>query len=127
MDRQTYLKLIEPAVALVARKGEDYNANTIQLAEYFPFKDKSYQQMLHMKVLRMRSLLDKGSAPNFDSMLDSVYDLLNYAVFYLEYLESLPKEPTILQSQEMARAIAAQNVGMTSGLNKPYRAPHEQV
>ena len=47
--------------------------------------------MLHMKVLRMRSLLDKGSAPNFDSMLDSVYDLLNYTVFYLAYLEALPK------------------------------------
>jgi len=93
MDRQKYLKLIEPAIKLVDRKGEDYN-QTISLHEYFPFKDASYQQMLHMKVLRMRSLLGKGSAPNFDSMLDSLYDLLNYAVFYLEYLENQPKVPT---------------------------------
>lgn len=94
MDRLKYLELIEPAIKLVDRKGEDYN-QTISLHEYFPFKDASYQQMLHMKVLRMRSLLGKGSAPNFDSMLDSVYDLLNYAVFYLEYLERQPKAPVI--------------------------------
>lgn len=108
MDRQRFLELIEPAIKLVARKGEDYNASTIQLAEYFPFKDKSYQQMLHMKVLRMRSLLDKGSAPNFDSLLDSLYDLINYSVFYLEYLEQLDKQetkPEVLQT----------------GLNKPYK------
>lgn len=88
MDRMQFLKLIEPAIRLVDRKGEDYNANAIQLHEYFPFGDMSYQQMIHMKVLRMRSLLGKGSAPNFDSLLDSVYDLVNYSVFYLEFLES---------------------------------------
>lgn len=92
MDRQKYLALIEPAVKLVASKGEDYN-NTIGLHEYFPFRDASYQQMLHMKVLRMRSILSKGSAANYDSMLDSVHDLLNYAVFYLEYLESVAPPP----------------------------------
>lgn len=92
MDRQKYLALIEPAVKLVDRKGEDYN-NTIGLHEYFPFRDASYQQMLHMKVLRMRSILGKGSAANFDSMLDSVYDLINYSVFYLEYLESVTPPP----------------------------------
>ena len=92
MDRQKFLELIEPAIKLVDRKGEDYN-NTISLHEYFPFKDVSYQQMLHMKVLRMRSILEKGSAANFDSMLDSVYDLVNYAVFYLEYLDSVAPPP----------------------------------
>ena len=111
MDRLRFLELIEPAVKLVARKGEDYNANTIELKEYFPFKDKSYQQMLHMKVLRMRSLLDKGSAPNFDSLTDSIYDLINYAVFYLDYLE--PKK----------EVHPAMNAGMTdtSGLTKAWR------
>jgi hypothetical protein len=108
MDRQRFLELIEPAVALVARKGEDYNANAIQLHEYFPFKDKSYQQMLHMKVLRMRSLLDKGSEPNFDSLLDSVYDLVNYAVFYLDYLQPTDK---VIPPTEIK----------TMGLNKAWR------
>lgn len=92
MDRQKYMALIEPAVKLVAAKGEDYN-NAIGLHEYFPFHDVSYMQMLHMKVLRMRSIHAKGSAANFDSMLDSVHDLINYAVFYLEYLESVAPPP----------------------------------
>lgn len=93
MDRVRFLTLIEPAIKLVDKKGEDYNASTVQLVDYFPFKDKSYQQMLHMKVLRMRSLLDKGSAPNFDSLLDSLYDLINYSVFYLDYLNAKDKTP----------------------------------
>ena len=109
MDRLRFLELIEPALKLVVSKGQDYNANAIQLAEYFPFKDKSYQQMLHMKVLRMRSLLDKGSAPNHDSLLDSVYDLVNYAVFYLDYLE--PKE----------------TVSGTSPLSKAWKDPNVKV
>lgn len=113
MDRQRFLELIEPALKLVVSKGEDYNANAIQLKEYFPFKDKSYQQMLHMKVLRMRSLLDRATPPNHDSLLDSVYDLVNYTVFYLDYLN--PKD------FELAKAQAAQNTGMTSGLSHPYR------
>ncbi len=92
MDRKKFLALIEPAIKLVDRKGEDYN-NTIGLHEYFPFKDASYQQMLHVKVLRMRSILGKGAEANFDSMLDSAYDLLNYTVFYLEYLESVAPPP----------------------------------
>ncbi len=88
MDRKKYLALIEPAVKLIEQKNQDYN-NTIGLHEYFPFKDASYQQMLHVKVLRMRSILSKGSEANFESMLDSVHDLLNYTVIYLEYLESV--------------------------------------
>lgn len=105
MDRVRFLTLIEPAIKLVASKGEDYNASTIQLVDYFPFKDKSYQQMLHMKVLRMRSLLDKGSAPNFDSLLDSLYDLINYSVFYLDYLSTKDKAPEY------------------KGLSKPWKGP----
>lgn len=102
MDRLRFLELLEPAIVLVDRKGEDYN-HAVKLHDYFPFKDRSYQQMMHMKVLRMRSLLDKGSTPNFDSLLDSVYDLINYSVFYLDYLQQHPK------------------VDVSSGLYKPWR------
>ena len=92
MDRAEYLKLLEPAIVMVAKKGQDYN-NAIQLHEYFPFADASYQQMIHLKTFRMRSSLNKGSAPNYDSIKDSVYDLINYAVFYLAYLETLKEAP----------------------------------
>jgi len=90
MHKAKYLALIEPAITLVEHKGDDYN-NTIRLEEYFPFGDASYQQMIHMKVLRMRSVLNKGSAPNYDSVLDSLYDLMNYAVFYIDYINQKDK------------------------------------
>jgi len=104
MDRAKFLSLIEPAIKLIDRKGEDYN-NVVALEEYFPFKDQSYQQMLHMKVLRMRSVLGKKSAPNFDSLVDSAYDLINYTVFYLDYLA---KEKPSAETQP-------------NGLGTPYR------
>ena len=91
MNRQDYLDLINPAILMVAKKGEDYN-NAVTLHEYFPYGDFSYQQMMHVKMLRMRSLIEKGKAANFDSLSDSIYDLINYAVFYLDFLAKLAED-----------------------------------
>ena len=85
MNRERYLALINPAIALVIKKGEDYNGGP-QLHQYFPFKDKSYIQMIHLKALRLVSLADNPK-PNFEGTLDTLYDLLNYTTFYLDYLE----------------------------------------
>jgi hypothetical protein len=88
MNREQYLKLIEPALRLVDSKGQDYNRNTIALHEYFPFGHKSYVQMIHLKATRLRSLVENAElAPNYDKIDDTLYDLLNYIVFYLERLE----------------------------------------
>lgn len=86
MDTQHYLAVIKPAMDMVVKKHEDYNTG-VQLTDYFPFGDLSYIQMLHVKILRLRSLQEKGSA-NFESKLDTVHDLINYAVFYAEYLKA---------------------------------------
>lgn len=87
MDRQRYLDLINPAIVLVQKKHEDYNKG-LQLAEYFPFGDASYVQMLHVKQCRLLSLVSTDSMENFESKKDTVLDLINYAVFYLAYLEA---------------------------------------
>lgn len=89
MDRARYLELINPAIVLVQKKHEDYNQGEASLTQYFPFGDYSYIQMTHLKALRLVSLasLGEGSAPNYDSIKDTVLDLINYAVFYLDYLE----------------------------------------
>ena len=88
MDRARYQELISPAIAMVIKKGEDYNS-AVKLDDYFPFGDCSYIQMIHHKSTRLVSLanLERGAAPNFESIQDTVLDLLNYAVFYLNYLE----------------------------------------
>jgi len=90
MDKNTYLNLIQPAIDMVVKKHQDYNTG-ISLEDYFPFQDASYVQMLHVKTLRLRSLARTGK-PNYESALDSVYDLINYAVFYAKFLrEQGPK------------------------------------
>jgi len=86
MNRQEYLDLINPAVVMVAKKGEDYNSGP-KLEDYFPFGDFSYVQMIHLKALRLVSLVYKVQ-PNFESKKDTLYDLLNYVVFYLDFLEN---------------------------------------
>jgi len=91
MDGKLYDMLVNQAKALVIRKGEDYNV-AVDLHDYFPFGDMSYVQMLHMKVTRLRSLtavIANGGEPNFDSVLDTTLDLLNYTVFYLDYLQQV--------------------------------------
>jgi len=86
MDRQRYTDLIAPAIALVVKKGEDYNS-VVELKDYFPFGDISYIQMIYMKALRLVSLAE-NTAPNFEGKLDTVLDLINYCVFYLDHMRN---------------------------------------
>jgi hypothetical protein len=86
MNKVRYLDLIDPAIKMVAKKGEDYNTGP-KLEDYFPFGDKSYIQMIHLKALRLVSLADNPT-PNFEGKKDTVYDLLNYCAFYLAFLEA---------------------------------------
>jgi hypothetical protein len=85
MNQIEYFGLLEPAQKLVEQKGQDYNQGP-SLHQYFPFGDASYVQMIYLKALRLVSLMEQFS-PNFEGKLDTVYDLVNYCVFYLQYLE----------------------------------------
>ena len=87
MNRQEYLDLINPAVVMVAKKGEDYNTGP-KLEDYFPFGDFSYIQMIHLKALRLVSLAGNPK-PNYEGTKDTLYDLLNYVVFYLAFLKQI--------------------------------------
>lgn len=72
------------------KKGQDYNSGP-QLSDYFPFGHYSYAQMVHLKTTRIRSLLAvlaSGKTPNFEGLLDTLLDLINYTTFYAEALQS---------------------------------------
>lgn len=90
MDRARYLELIGPAIVLVLKKHQDYSKG-LELEQYFPFGDASYVQMLHVKQCRLLSLVSTNTTENFESKKDTVLDLINYAVFYLAYLDNLEK------------------------------------
>jgi predicted HAD superfamily Cof-like phosphohydrolase len=72
-------------------KSQDYQSDgsNISLEEYFPFGDESYVHMINQKCLRVRSCVSSSSTkgPNFESLQDSLVDLINYSSFYYEYLE----------------------------------------
>lgn len=87
MTEEEYQKLIDEAKALVVKKHKDYQNNGVQLYEYFPFGHKSYAQMIHIKATRVRALAD-SHRPTNESVKDTILDLINYAVFYLSWLES---------------------------------------
>ncbi len=82
--------LFRRASEIRRRKGEDYNGQQIEIKDYFPFGHFSYGQMIHLKSLRMISLvrlIGEGKEPNFDGILDTLLDLVNYCAFYGEALE----------------------------------------
>jgi hypothetical protein len=90
MDQNRFKELIQPNIDLMLKKHQDYGSNQggdTPLEDYFPFGDKSYIQMLHVKTLRLVSLTNGNRDPNHEKVADTVRDLINYAVFYLDYLD----------------------------------------
>ena len=77
---------------LQAKKGNDYQnaASTIRQADYYPSGVKTIYEIMHAKMLRIRSLIDvyeqnPNQAPNFESIEDSFKDLINYTSFAASY------------------------------------------
>lgn len=90
MDKVQYMKLIEPAMALVTKKHEDYGDDKLGLHSYFPYGMPSYVQMMHVKTQRLVALTKLARTPNYESVNDTLIDLINYAVFALDYLDKDP-------------------------------------
>lgn len=85
--RQRYLDAIESPLSVAEQKNQDYNSS-VGLEAYFPFRDQSYVQELNKKGLRLVNLVSNPEQDiNFESIVDTVEDLINYAVYYLMYLQ----------------------------------------
>ncbi len=105
MDKSRFLELCTPVAELVERKSADYQNGPVKHAEYFVFGHRSFVQMLRTKVLRLTSLAAAEASPNFESIDDSVQDLLAYTVFYLDFLNP-PKQipPTAITAPGLNKA-----------------------
>ena len=70
----------------IARQ-QTWHAKMIALRESF---ESGYIRpfSMHVKVTRLKALAQNPTKPNFEGKLDTLYDLINYAVFYIEYLRS---------------------------------------
>ncbi len=78
------------ANALQVRKAKDYGAPDWARKKYHPFGHKSYQHMIILKLNRLLSLTpteEDDVVPEFESLKDTVLDLINYASFYAAWLD----------------------------------------
>jgi predicted HAD superfamily Cof-like phosphohydrolase len=91
-DDQMHPVLIE-AAQLLAQKSRDYGDPDHSKSTYHPFGDVSYVQMLHTKLERIKHLaLFSDEPPIFESHRDSVIDLINYAAFYVAWMDDQKKQ-----------------------------------
>lgn len=84
----TEIDVINRALETLKAKGNDYNA-MIAREDYFPHGLISYHQMLHIKVLRIQSLIQSDVKPNFEGIEDSLEDLLNYTIMALMFVRNV--------------------------------------
>lgn len=81
------------AALLLIKKSQDYNSEQcskkpeeIDRRNYFPLGEASYAQMIYTKSARFvaltRKIMDKKE-PNFEGLVDTALDLINYAAFYV--------------------------------------------
>ena len=83
----TAIEILEDAAELKRKKEADYLDSNIKEEDYFPFGHGSYIQMLHTKMMRIRSVAGKESL-NHESLTDSLIDMINYAAMYAAWVEN---------------------------------------
>lgn len=91
MDRES-VKVLQECIDLQRKKSNDYqNPNSkIKQADYYPSGCLTILEIMHAKMLRMRSVMeamqnDPNYKQNFESLEDSAKDLINYASFFVAY------------------------------------------
>lgn len=85
------LKVLQECADIQKRKSEDYQASVsdVTQADYYLYGVDSIYDMMHTKMLRIQSVLDKmraGHDANYESVEDSAKDLINYSSFLVSFL-----------------------------------------
>ena len=74
---------------LLMDKGQDYGGGElVDPMDYYKFEmDNPNLQILHTKVLRYASLTSQTGNPKFESVEDTLKDIMNYAALAIAVLE----------------------------------------
>ena len=78
-------EILKEAATLKIKKSKDYQGGMWSEKDYFPFGDTSYIHMMWTKMLRIRSVAEQENT-NFESLEDSLLDMINYSAMYISYL-----------------------------------------
>lgn len=86
------VNVLQECIDLQLKKSQDYqNPNsTIVQPDYYPSGIFTIYEIMHAKMLRTKSVMeammhDPNYGQNFESIEDSVKDLINYASFFVSY------------------------------------------
>jgi len=97
-------EILKEAADLKVKKSKDYQSGMWSESDYFPFGDTSYIHMMWTKMLRIRSVAEKSDV-NFESLEDSLLDMINYSAMYIAYLRSKDSgESSLLHSNNLSEA-----------------------
>jgi hypothetical protein len=91
MNERASVTVLRECIDLQTEKSADYQADVsgIKQAEYYPHGVNTIYDIMHAKMLRIKSVLAKmesGNGANFESVEDSCKDLINYSSFMVSYL-----------------------------------------
>ena len=87
MAKVTAIQVMKDAIALKEKKSKDYQGGLWTEEDYFPFGHESYLHMIHTKYLRIRSVAEQEDT-NFESLEDSLIDMINYCAMYGAWIEN---------------------------------------
>lgn len=93
MAKITAVDIMQQAIDLKLKKSKDYQGSQFTEEDYFPFGHLSFIHMLHTKMLRIRSVAEQEGQQNFESLTDSLIDMINYSAMYAAWVEN-QSEPT---------------------------------
>jgi len=81
------VKVLNECVELQRKKSKDYQsaASSVRQADYYPSGCRTIWDIMHGKMLRLKSLMEADAEPNFEGIEDSAKDLINYASFFVSY------------------------------------------
>ncbi len=90
MAKTTAIQILKDAALLKEAKSKDYQGGQFDEESYFPFGYESYMTMILTKITRIRSVAEREdkSDINFESMEDSLLDLINYASMMCAWVEN---------------------------------------
>lgn len=92
-EERESVRVLKECIDLQVRKSRDYqnSASKVRQADYYRLGIDSIYDMLHTKMLRILSLIETAKAnptaePNFESLEDTLKDLINYSSFGVAWL-----------------------------------------
>ena len=104
MAKVTATQILKEAAELKEKKSKDYQGGLWSEEDYFPFGKQSYIHMMWTKMLRIRNVAEKDDV-NFESLSDSLVDMINYAAMFAAYLENKDMDTDIVAYNNMADRI----------------------